>query len=117
MWRFQYIAIITLSTFMIGCSGYNEVLKSDDYKSKFNMANELYKEGVTPKINKKGKIKKQYREKPLQRSIALNEQIYQRSPKSGEGELAYYRIGTAYYFTGDYYMGGYFWECFRKDSL
>jgi len=31
------------------------------------------------------------------RSIALYEQIYQKMPKTGEGELAYFRIGKAYY--------------------
>ena len=42
------------------------------------------------------------------RSIALYEQVYQRLPKESEGELSYFRIGKAYYETGDLYMAGYY---------
>jgi outer membrane protein assembly factor BamD len=75
---------------LFSCSEYNKVVKSDDYERKFELADELYN-------------KKQY-----DRSIALYEQIYQRLPKEGEGELAYFRIGKAYYEEKDYYMGAYY---------
>jgi outer membrane protein assembly factor BamD len=48
------------------------------------------------------------------RSISLYEQIYQRSPKTGEGELAYFRIGKAYFVSGDYYMAGYYLSQFPQ---
>lgn len=76
------------------CSEYNKVLKSDDYGAKFKMANEYYDSIGTDNAKL--------------RSIALYEQIYQRFPKQGEGEVAYFRIGKAYYVSGDYYMGGYY---------
>lgn len=80
------ILILALSA----CSGYNQTLKSDDYARKFEMANELYDKGQEV------------------RSIALYEQVYQRMPKTGEGELSYFRLGKSYYIGGDFYMAGYF---------
>ena len=85
------IAIALIST---SCSEYNRVLKSDNYGEKFDMANYLYDSVGTAN----SKV----------RSISLYEQIYQRSPKQGEGELSYFRIGKAYYLSGDYYMAGYY---------
>lgn len=111
-----FVAIITVG--VTSCSGYNEVLKSDDYALKMEKADEYYQEGSVPKvkyrksqkaIDKKGAVRKRkYRTGPLQRSVALYEQIYQRMPKGAEGELAYFRIGKAYYFSKDFYMAGYY---------
>lgn len=79
---------------LTGCSEYNQVLKSDDYDAKFKLANEYYDSIGT--------------NTSMMRSISLYEQIYQRFPKQGKGELAYFRIGKAYYLNGDYYMAGYY---------
>ena len=49
------------------CSNYNRIVKGDNYAEKFDFANSLYDEGE------------------YLRSIVLYEQIYQHSPKSGEG--------------------------------
>lgn len=81
--------MLIVATFT-SCSGFNKVLKSDDYAAKFNMANDLYDKGEEV------------------RSIGLYEQVYQRMPKTGEGELSYFRIGKAYYLGKDYYMAGYY---------
>lgn len=81
---------------LASCSSYNKVLKSDDYGQKFELANKLYEDGQEV------------------RSIALYEQVYQRMPKTGEGELAYFRIGRAYYIGGDYYMAGYYLGMFSQ---
>lgn len=100
------------------CSGYSELLKSDDYAKKFEAANAYYDAGATAKvkyrkndkkIEEKGLIRKEkYGVSSLNRAIALYEQIYQRMPKGEEGELSYFRIGKAYYLSGDYYMAGYY---------
>jgi outer membrane protein assembly factor BamD len=82
--------IITVLTFLVGCSGYNKVVKGDDYQQKFEMANKLYEE------------------KDFDRCIVLYEQIYQHSPKTGEGELAYYRLAKSYYEIEDFYMSSYY---------
>lgn len=75
---------------LFSCSEYNKILKSDDYQRKFEYANEMYE-------------KEKY-----DRCIAMYEQIYQRFPKTGQGEVAYYRIGKSYFYEKDYYMGGYY---------
>lgn len=81
---------------MQSCSSYNSAVRSDDFEQKFTLANELYD-------------KKQY-----ERSIALYEQVYQRMPKTGQGELSYYRIGKAYFAVEDYFMGGYYLNSFPE---
>jgi outer membrane protein assembly factor BamD len=75
-----------------GCSNYNSVVRSDDFDRKFELANELYD-------------RKQYA-----RCISLYEQVYQRMPKTGQGEISYYRIGKSYFALEDYLMGGYYFS-------
>lgn len=101
MIKYTYIFIgLAAILFVSSCSDYNRVLKSDSYGEKFDMANYLYDSVGTSS----SKV----------RSIALYEQIYQRTPKQGEGELAYFRIGKAYYVSGDYYMAGYYLSQFPQ---
>jgi outer membrane protein assembly factor BamD len=90
------ILILSLLTLTVACSGYNRVIKGDDYQLKFETANELYDKGQ------------------FLRSVTLYEQIYQRMPKTGEGELAYFRIGKSYYEVEDYYMAGYYLGAFSQ---
>lgn len=75
---------------LIACSGYNKIVKGDDYQTKFDLANKLFDE------------------KDFHRCIVLYEQIYQHAPKTGEGELSYYRLAKSYFETEDYYMSGYY---------
>lgn len=88
--RGRYIFPFVIVALMISCSDYNEVVKGDNYQRKFELANTLYDDGE------------------FVRSIVLYEQIYQHSPKSGEGELSYYRLGQSYYNSEDYYMAAYY---------
>ena len=83
MWN-RSIYLFVLVVVMYSCSEYNEVVKGDNYQRKFELANALFDE------------------EEFVRSIVLYEQIYQHSPKSGEGELAYYRLGQSYYNSEDY---------------
>lgn len=92
----QKILVFFLLFSLLSCSGYNKVLKKDNYEKKFELAGELYE-------------KKQY-----MRAIALYEQIYQRVPKTNEGEVAYYRLGKSYYAEKDYYMAGYYFGSFYQ---
>ena len=82
--------------FLMSCSGYNKIVKGDNYEDKFRVAGELFE-------------KKQY-----MRSVTLYEQIYQRVPRTPEGELAYYRLGKAYYAEKDYHMAGYYFGSFYE---
>ncbi len=94
------------------CSDFNAVIKSDDYALKLERANEYYEEGIVPKIKKSGK--KKYKDGALMRAVSLYEQVYQRMPRESEGELSYFRIGKAYYLSGDFYMGGYYLAMFPQ---
>ncbi len=89
---------ILLTAVLIGllsaCSNYNRILKSDDYNAKFAEANKLYDDGK------------------YERCVALYEQVYQRSPKSPNGELSYYRLGKACYAVEDWYMASYYLASF-----
>ncbi len=89
----KYFFVFLLFIFQ-GCSEYSLVVKSDDYSKKFEVANKLY--------DKENYIK----------ASTLYEQVYQRNPKSGEGELSYYRLGVSYFKMEDYYMAAYYLASF-----
>lgn len=79
---------------LFSCSDYNAIVKGDDYNKKFEKANMLFDQ------------------KEFDRCIVLYEQIYQHAPKTGEGELSYYRLAKSYYEIEDYYMSGYYYSSF-----
>lgn len=120
--RTVFSLLILLFVF-VSCSDYNKVVKGDDYVRKFEMANEYFDKGMVPKYKKKVRAPKdptklakepKYKEGYLFKSITLYEQVYQRMPKTGEGELSYFRIGRAYYHVKDYYMAGYYLGAFPQ---
>lgn len=80
------VALFSLNS----CSPYGSILRSDDYDEKKIYAKTFYEDGN------------------YEKAITLYEQIYQRSPKTQEGEEAYYRIGMCYFYLSDYSMGNYF---------
>ncbi len=84
---YLFIGVFIIS---VACSDYNQVLKGDDYSRKFELANELYDGGK------------------YTRSIGLYEQVYQRFPKTSQGEISYLRMGKGFYLAKDYYMAGYY---------
>ena len=91
----KIIGMLVFSAILFtGCSDYNKVLKSDDHARKFAMANELYENGDQGSN--------------YERSVNLYQQVYQRSPNSGEGEVSYFRVGKAFYLSGDYYSASYY---------
>ncbi len=97
MTLFKNILIISFCHLILSsCADYNKVVKGDDYVRKFEMANELFTKNE------------------FMRSVTLYEQVYQRMPKTGEGELSYFRIGKAYYEENDYYMAGYYLGAFTQ---
>lgn len=79
---------------LVGCNTYNSILKSDDYRAKFEEANRLYDAGK------------------YERCVSLYEQVYQRSPRTPEGELSYYRLGKACYNVQDWYLANYYLSAF-----
>ena len=106
----KYISFLLITVVIASCSDYNEIVKSDDYGLKLATANDYYKRGAV--IDSDGELK--VNDNTVLRSITLYEQVYQRMPKTGEGELAYFRIGKAYYYAKDYYMAGYYLGVFPQ---
>lgn len=97
MMKMKIILFISfLSLLMVSCSDYQKVVKSDNYEEKANVADRLYDHGSYTK------------------ALTLYEQVYQRFPQTGRGELAYYRLAKSYYEMGDYYMAGYYFNNFPK---
>lgn len=88
--------IVFIFSFVSGCSDYQKVVKGDDYEEKANTADRLYDKGS------------------YSRALSLYEQVYQRFPQSGRGQLAYYRLAKSYYELEDYYMAGYYFNNFSE---
>ena len=106
----KYISVLLFAISIASCSDYNKIVKSDDYALKLATANDYYERGAV--VGSDGKVK--VNDNTVLRSITLYEQIYQRMPKTGEGELSYFRIGKAYYYAEDYYMAGYYLGVFPQ---
>lgn len=87
------LSLILFST-LLSCSEYSKVVKNDNYKRKYELGVRLY--------DKNDYVK----------SVALLEQVYQRMPKSVEGEDSYYRLGKAHFIIGDYYTAQYYLASF-----
>ena len=90
----KYIVLLFISFLLGACSNYNQIIKGDDYQEKFRLANEIYED------------------KNYDRCIILYEQVYQHSPKTDEGEVAYYRLAKSYYQMEDFYMAGYYFSAY-----
>jgi len=90
----KYIVLLFISFLLGACSNYNQIIKGDDYQEKFRLANEMYED------------------KNYDRCIILYEQVYQHSPKTDEGEVAYYRLAKSYYQMEDFYMAGYYFSAY-----
>ncbi|MFM8964061.1 MAG: outer membrane protein assembly factor BamD [Sphingomonadales bacterium] len=78
------------------CSDYAKIVKGSDYSQNFFSANKLYDQ------------------KEFSKAIVLYEQIYQHAPKSGEGELSFYRMAQSYYEIEDYYMAQYYYSSYMQ---
>ena len=87
---------LLIATLLIACSDYNVILKGDNYEEKFDAANEFYQD------------------KKYDRCIVLYEQVYQHTPKSDKGEVAYFRLANSYYLLEDYYMAGYYFSAYTQ---
>lgn len=92
--RLSILFVLALTLIVTSCDGYNRVIKSDDYNEKFEEANRLYDDGK------------------YERCLALYEQVYQRSPKSAQGETAFFRMGMACYNVEDWYLASYYLASF-----
>jgi len=92
----KLLLILLFAAGLTACSDYAKIVKGSDYSQKFVSANELYDQ------------------KEFNKAIVLYEQIYQHAPKSGEGELSYYRMAQSYYEIEDYYMAQYYYSSYMQ---
>jgi outer membrane protein assembly factor BamD len=92
--RNSFFLILLISFAFVSCSEYAKVVKNDDYKHKFELGIRLF--------DKEDYV----------RSVSLLEQVYQRMPKSSEGEISYYRLGIAHFRMEDYYTAQYYLASF-----
>lgn len=92
----QVLFLVVSVWLLVGCSEYSKIVKGADYSQKFVSANQLYDN------------------KEFNKAIVLYEQIYQHAPKSGEGEVSYYRLAQSYFEIGDYYMAQYYYSAYMQ---
>ena len=82
--------------FLVSCSEYQKVLKNDDLKAKYDLAEKLYKEG------------------DYKRAKRLFEQIAPKYVGKPQGERVMFFAADSYFKSGDYYLSGYQFERFIK---
>jgi outer membrane protein assembly factor BamD len=90
-----YIAGITI-VFIIGCSGYEKVLKSSDYKLKYSEAMRYYKE------------------ENYTRSAALFDQIAMVYRGTSQADTIYYYQAMSYFHQRDYILAGHYFRQFAR---
>lgn len=84
------LSAVALSAVLISCSDYGRIVKGDNYEEKLLKAETLYE-------------KESY-----SRALTLYEQVYQRYPRTEDGQLSYFKMGMTYYKMRDYIMAGYY---------
>lgn len=86
--------MVILFTVLSSCGEYGKIIKSDNYDEKLAKAEAMFEA------------------RSYNRALPLYEQVYQRFPREGKGELAYYRLAKSYWEIGDFYMAGYYFGNF-----
>ena len=97
LFRINKISGIALATFfLVGCSNYQKVLKNEEVKPKYELAEKLFEEGDYKKANK------------------LLEQVAPRYVGKPQGERVMFFLADTYFKLGDYNFAGYQFERFLK---
>lgn len=90
------IVLLVLCVLGMSCSEYQKVLKNDDVKAKYDLAEKLYNEG------------------DYKRSNRLFEQIAPKYVGKPQGERVMFFLADSYYKKKDFYLAGYQFERFAK---
>nr|WP_249356233.1 outer membrane protein assembly factor BamD [Maribacter sp. ACAM166] len=88
--------ILLIAIALQSCSEYQKVLKNDDVKAKYELAEKFYKEGDYKRANR------------------LYEQIAPKYVGKPQGERVMFFLSNSYFKRGDYNMAGYQFERFIK---
>ncbi|TDQ31629.1 outer membrane protein assembly factor BamD [Zeaxanthinibacter enoshimensis] len=92
----RILFLLFVTGFLFSCSDYQKVLKNEDVKAKYEMAEKLYDEGDFKRANRLlAQIAPQYVGKP-------------------QGERVMFFLADSYYQIGDYNFAGYQFERFLK---
>ncbi|MET1259669.1 outer membrane protein assembly factor BamD [Flagellimonas sp. DF-77] len=89
-------AIVFSLLFLVSCNEYQKVLKNEDVKAKYDLAEKYYNEG------------------DYKRAKRLFEQIAPRYVGKPQGERVMFFFADSYFKSGDYYLSGYQFERFIK---
>lgn len=92
----QLLSILFFLVILSSCSEYQKVLKNDDVKAKYDMAENFYNEGEYKKANK------------------LFEQIAPKYVGKPQGERVMFFFADSYFKNNDFYLSGYQFERFVK---
>ena len=92
----RYILLLLTLTFFVSCSEYQKVLKNDEIKAKYDLAEKLYAEGDFKRANR------------------LFEQIAPRYVGKPQGERVLFFLANTYFEIKNYNFAGYQFERFLK---
>lgn len=95
MRTFYFLSLLVIF-FFSSCNEYQKVLKNEDVKAKYDLAERYYNEGDFKRANR------------------LFEQIAPRYVGKPQGERVMFFFADTYYQTGQYYLSGYQFERFIK---
>lgn len=102
--KMRNITFILLTVLTLGaCGEYQKVLKEDDVKAKYAMADSLYNQGIREGKNSK-----------LKKSLRLLDQIVPQYRGKPQGERLAYIYSNTYYELGGFFDAGYQFERFTK---
>ncbi len=90
------LPLLLAAIFLSSCSEYQKVLKNEDVKAKYDMAEKFYKEG------------------DYKRAKRLFEQIAPKYVGKPQGERVMFFFADSYFKSKDYYLAGYQFERFIK---
>lgn len=92
----RYLSLIFCVFLLFSCNEYQKVLKNEDVKAKYALAEKFYEEG------------------DFKRAKRLFEQIAPKYVGKPQGERVAFFFADTYFKTGDYYLAGYQFERFVK---
>ncbi|SNZ00667.1 Beta-barrel assembly machine subunit BamD [Flagellimonas pacifica] len=92
----QILPLLLVAIFLSSCSEYQKVLKNEDVKAKYDMAEKFYNEG------------------DYKRAKRLFEQIAPKYVGKPQGERVMFFFADSYFKSNDYYLSGYQFERFIK---
>ncbi|MBW2961191.1 outer membrane protein assembly factor BamD [Mesonia aestuariivivens] len=102
--KIRNITFVLLAALTLGaCSQYQKVLKEDDIKAKYAMADSLYTQGIKEEKNSK-----------LKKALRLLDQIMPQYRGKPQGERLAYIYSNTYYELESYFDSGYQFERFTK---